>query len=123
MPNRTQTMATGLVSGLLNGGAAVGGPPVILFYFSSPAGVSVSRASIIAYFLGTDSLALGLCVVQGLVDAQTGILSAVLMVPLLVGIWLGNRAFGRTNDQSFRRKVLLLLLLFSIGALVRAIIW
>ena len=108
MPARTRTAATGLVSGLLNGSAAIGGPPVILFYFSSPAGATVSRASIIAYFLGTDSLVWVLSLAHGLVTIKTGILSGILCAPLLLGIFLGNRFFSHSKEGAFKRKVLIL---------------
>jgi uncharacterized membrane protein YfcA len=58
MPGIILILITGLACGMLNGAAAIGGPPVILFYLSSPAGVKTSRASIIAYFLGIDTLCL-----------------------------------------------------------------
>ena len=48
MPGKPMTFATGVACGILNGAAAIGGPPVILLYLSSPAGVTVSRALIIA---------------------------------------------------------------------------
>ena len=121
MPGKPETVATGLFSGFLNGAAAIGGPPVILFYFSSPAGVTVSRASIIAYFLGTDSLAWVVCLAQGLVTFQTGILTGVLCAPLLVGIFIGNRFFARSDESAFKQKVLILLLLLSLAALLRTV--
>jgi uncharacterized membrane protein YfcA len=121
MPGRPETVATGLFSGFLNGAAAIGGPPVILFYFSSPAGVTVSRASIIAYFLGTDSLAWIVSLTQGLVTFQTGILTGILCVPLLVGIFIGNRFFTQSDESAFKQKVLILLMLLSLAALLRTI--
>src|SRR5881409_3735982 len=36
MPSTATTLATGGASGLLNGAFGTGGPPVILFFFSSP---------------------------------------------------------------------------------------
>ena len=121
MPARPGTLATGLLSGFLNGSAAIGGPPVILFYLSSPAGVTVSRASIIAYFLGTDSLAWIVSLTQGLVSFKTGILTGVLCAPLFLGIFLGNRFFTQSNEDAFRRKVLILLMFLSLAALLRTI--
>jgi len=121
MPGKSGTAATGLFSGFLNGAAAIGGPPVILFYFSSPAGVTVSRASIIAYFLGTDSLAWVVSLVQGLVTFKTGILTGILCAPLLLGIFLGNRFFTHSKEGAFKRKVLILLMLLALAALLRTI--
>ena len=121
MPGKGMTAGTGLVSGLLNGGAAIGGPPVILFYLSSPAGVSVSRASIIAYFLGTDSLAFGVGVFHGLVTFQTATLIGILIAPLFMGTYIGNRIFAGSKTKAFRRNVLILLLLLSMAVLIKSI--
>jgi uncharacterized membrane protein YfcA len=121
MPGKPGTVATGLFSGFLNGSAAIGGPPVILFYFSSPAGVTVSRASIIAYFLGTDSLAWAVSLAQGLVTLKTGILTGILCAPLLLGIFIGNRFFTHSKAGEFKRKVLILLMFLALAALLRTI--
>jgi len=121
MPGKGMTAGTGLVSGLFNGGAAIGGPPVILFYLSSPAGVGVSRASIIAYFMGTDSLAFGLGIFHGLVTFQTITLIGILIAPLFMGIYLGNRIFASNQTKAFRRNVLILLLLLSMAVLIKSI--
>ena len=50
MPGRAAAVATGAVSGLFNGAFSTGGPPVILFYFASPAGNIAGRASLIGLF-------------------------------------------------------------------------
>jgi uncharacterized membrane protein YfcA len=59
--------------------------------------------------------------VQGLVTLKTGVLIAFLCVPLLCGIYFGNRFFARSKEDTFRRKVLILLLLLSVAALVRTV--
>ena len=51
-PGRPATFGVGFAGGLLNGSMGIVGPPVILFYFSSPIGVIAGRASIITYFIG-----------------------------------------------------------------------
>jgi hypothetical protein len=43
IPGPGPALATGLASGFLNGSAGIGGPPVILFYFSSPAAGACHR--------------------------------------------------------------------------------
>lgn len=120
MPGRGQTMAIGTAAGLLNGSAAIGGPPVILFYFSTPAGAAVSRASLIALFFGTDLLALILCGTQELVNSQTAVMGSVCLLPLLIGIVLGNRFYTRSRAEVFRRRVLLLLMGLAVVSLARA---
>jgi len=121
MPGIILILTTGLACGMLNGAAAIGGPPVILFYLSSPAGVKTSRASIIAYFLGIDTLCLIMAAVQGLTTFQTLLLTAVCLVPLLLGITVGSRMFIKIDQAFFRRHVLILLILLSIAGFFRSV--
>ncbi len=120
IPGKANTAATGLVSGLLNGAAAIGGPPVILFYFSSPVGAAVSRATIIAYFLGIDILAMAMGGIRGLITFETLTMWGLLLIPLLSGIIFGNRLFLAGDKAAFRRKVMVLLMLLATATLVHA---
>lgn len=115
------TFGAGIMSGFLTGVAAIGGPPVILFYYSSNRPVSVSRASMIAFFLIVDSLALISSFWYDLLNQQTLILSAGLLVPLGLGIWVGNFLFGKMlNEQKFKKQVLCLLMILASISLVMA---
>lgn len=120
MPGCGFTLGVGVLCGVLNGAAAIGGPPAILFYLSSPAGVAVSRASIIVYFLGIDLLTLGTAAYQRLVTVQTLYLAAVCLVPLVAGIGLGSRVFQRVDPTLFRRNVLCLLMALASSGLLRS---
>lgn len=121
MPGIALILTTGVACGMLNGAAAIGGPPVILFYLSSPAGVTVSRASIIAYFLGIDAMSLVMASIQGLTTSKTLLTTAVCLLPLLFGITVGSRMFINVDKESFRRHVLILLIVLSIAGLFRSI--
>jgi uncharacterized membrane protein YfcA len=122
MPNAAATVATGVASGLLNGSLGIGGPPVILFYLSSPAGAAMSRASIVAYFLGTDSVGLALAGAEGLVGWHTIVWTIALLPLLLVGIAVGSRGFITTDPARFRRYVLVILILLSVAGAARAVL-
>ena len=122
MPGRPLILVTGVTCGILNGAAAIGGPPVILLYLSSPAGVTVSRASIIAYFLGIDTMSLIMASIQGLTTLQTLLLTVVCLAPLLIGIAVGSRMFTKVDKESFRHHVLVLLIILAIAGLLRGII-
>ncbi|WP_051305363.1 sulfite exporter TauE/SafE family protein [Desulfogranum mediterraneum] len=120
---RPLTLVVGMVSGFLTGVAAIGGPPVILFYFSSGRAVSVSRASMIVFFFLVDSLAVLSSLWYGLLNQQTLSLSLGLFIPLGLGIWSGNYLFNRlTNEASFRRQVLILLATIACLSLLKALI-
>jgi len=120
-PGAPATIATGLASGTLNGAATIGGPPVILFFFSSQAGVDISRASLIAFFFGTDILASGFCITQGLVHQSTLTLWGALLLPLIIGIQAGSRSFLKTDPEIFKKRVMLLLMVLSVASLARSI--
>ena len=121
VPGPGATFATGAASGLFNGGFGIGGPPVILFFFSSPAGVAVGRASMIAFFLLTDITALAWQGWNGLLSLTT-LWRALLFLPALVaGVWLGNRGFIHADPATFRRWVLRLLMLLAVVSGARAL--
>ena len=120
-PGPAATLATGTASGLFNGSFGMGGPPVILFFFSSPAGTAAGRASIIAFFLLTDLTGLAWQGSEGLLHLAT-LWRALLFLPALIGgVWLGNRGFKNANPQEFRRWVLRLLMLVAVLAGARAL--
>ena len=122
MPGRPLILSTGIACGLLNGAAAIGGPPVILFYLSSPAGVAVSRASIIAYFLGIDVISLVMTTIQGLVTMDSFRLTTLALLPLLLGINLGSRMFKNVNEKAFRQHVLVLLIILAVIGLLKGLL-
>jgi uncharacterized membrane protein YfcA len=113
-PGRGVTVTTGMASGLFSGGFGMSGPPVILFFFSSPAGAAAGRASMIAFFLITDATGLLWQGWNGLLTPAT-LGRAVLFLPALVaGVWLGNRGFVKSDPADFRRWVLRLLMLLAV---------
>ena len=122
MPGKPLILATGIACGILNGAAAIGGPPVILMYLSSPAGVTVSRASIIAYFLGIDTMSLVMASIHGLTTFQTLLLTVVGIIPLFLGIAVGSKMFIKVEKESFRQHVLILLIILSSVGLLRGIL-
>lgn len=119
-PGPAATFGTGMASGVLNGSFGIGGPPVILFYFSTPAAVSVSRASVIAYFLGTDLAGLGFLGLEGLVTWDSLTRFALFLPALLVGVAVGHRSFKGADTTAFRKWVLRLLMVLAVLSAARA---
>lgn len=122
VPGPAATLGVGVSCGVLNGWTGIGGPPAILLYFSSPAAVAVSRASMVAFLLSVDVVGLAMALAQGVVTRQAMILAAVLAVPVALGVSLGHRRFVRTAPDSFRRFVFVLLALLSAAVLLRAVL-
>lgn len=109
MPGAIASTAAGAASGFANGAFGIGGPPVILFYFASPAGAIAGRASIVAYFLATDVIGLAFQWREGLLTQATVLRAAVFLPALLAGVWLGARSFKEADPAAFRNWVLLIL--------------
>ena len=81
----------------------------------------MGRASIIAYFLGTDAVAVGLFGVQGLIPVEVLIRTAAFLPFVFFGVWVGNRQFIQTEPDSFRRFALALLAILAVGLIARAV--
>lgn len=120
MPNTLASTAAGAASGLANGAFGIGGPPVVLFYFSSPAGNIAGRASLIAFFLITDVIGLANQSVHGLVNVDAAWRALTYLPALLAGVWVGARSFKNTNPEAFRKAVLVLLALLALMIAAKA---
>ena len=120
MPSTPTTLAAGTATGLANGAFGIGGPPVVLFYFASPAGHAAGRASLIAYFLFTDVVGLLFLAREGLVTKQAGLLALAFLPALVAGVWLGSRGFKSADPLRFRRIVLMVLAALALITAVKA---
>jgi uncharacterized protein len=115
MPNLPSTVAAGTAAGIANGAFGIGGPPVILFYFASPAGAAAGRASLTAFFFAIDLI--GLAFLSGMADlvGTQSIIRALIFLPALIaGVWIGHRSFKGVDEAKFRKAVLVLLVLMAI---------
>jgi uncharacterized membrane protein YfcA len=119
-PGAAATAVTGGASGIFNGAFGIGGPPVVLFYFSTPAAAAVSRASVIAFFLSTDVLGLAGHWYEGLITTQSFVQFLAWLPALLLGVWAGAHGFKRVDQATFRRAVLVLLMLLAAISLAKA---
>jgi hypothetical protein len=114
MPGSAATVATGAASGLFNGAFGMGGPPVVLFFFSAPMGLAAGRASLIAFFFFTDVIGLAWQGANGLIQLATVVRAALFLPPLAAGLWLGSRSFKGTDPSTFRRWVLRILMTLAL---------
>ncbi len=127
-PTRRLRLVTGLVSGLVNGVAAMGGLVVVVMLSASTLSPQVMRATLVLLFLFGDIYAL-LC--AGLMPTSSHLgapllgwetlrLALALLPPMLLGMALGQRLFQGVSPERFRRYVLQLLLLLALITLTRA---
>lgn len=121
VPGTAAAIAAGGAAGFFNGAFGIAGPPVILFYFSSPAGNAVGRASIAAFFFFTDVIGLGYAAPIGLLSMDTLWRAALFLPALLAGIWVGSRSFRSADQEQFRHWILLLLAAMAVLLLGKAL--
>jgi uncharacterized protein len=119
-PGTAASTTTGVASGVLNGAFGIGGPPVVLFYFSTPGAAAIGRASIIFFFLFTDLLGVGYFATQGIVTMQSFVQAALWLPALLAGVWIGAHGFRRMNEQVFRQWVLVILMALAVLGIGKA---
>ncbi len=122
MPGTAASAAVGAASGFANGAFGIGGPPVVLFYFASPAGVIAGRASLIAFFLATDVIGLANQSVHGLITLASVQRAALFLPALLAGVWIGARSFKSANPATFRKAVLVILAILAVLGAFKAVI-
>ncbi|MEH6825325.1 MAG: sulfite exporter TauE/SafE family protein [Motiliproteus sp.] len=113
--------SAGLVSGLMNGAAGVGGLPLVVFFLSKAEGAVTARATLIAFLITLDIYTCTLAAGEGMITWEVVELAAAFMVPVSLGTFLGNRHFLRSPPESFRRIALAMLMLISGGGLMRSL--
>jgi uncharacterized protein len=120
-------VATGVVSGYINGLAAIGGIAVAVIMSTAQMAPAVMRATLIVLFLFTDLYALASAALLGssgtpLLGEQT-LLHALWWAPaMLAGIWIGHRGFERVSQERFRELVLNLLIVIAALGVLRALV-
>jgi uncharacterized membrane protein YfcA len=106
---------------VLNGLAAIGGMAVAVMLFAATISGAAARATLIALFFATDLYSLAWAGGYGLLDRALVAWVAWLVVPMLVGIWIGSRHFLKVDEAGFRRGVLSALAGIAAIGLVRAV--
>jgi uncharacterized protein len=118
-PGRLAIVLTGMASGILNGFAAMPGPPVVPFYLRQSLGPATARASMMLVFFATAIAGTLTAWWAGLLNAPLLALSLLLFAPMALGNWLGGLAFGRVAAPLWRSIVGAVLGIAGIGALMR----
>ena len=101
-PGRIETGATGLASGVLTGFAGMPGPPVVPFYLRREITPQLARASMMTIFMATSFAGVGSALVLGVATWREPMLAALLFPGVLLGNWLGHKAFGKVSDAAWR---------------------
>lgn len=110
---------TGLTSGLLNGFAAMPGPPVILYFVRSGVSPLTARGSMILVFFAAGIAGTTTAALRGLLTGHVLWLSAAAFPLMLMGNHVGARFFGVVPERIWRALVVVLLCVAAVGALTK----
>ncbi|MER5171673.1 sulfite exporter TauE/SafE family protein [Thioclava kandeliae] len=109
-----------VVGGLFGGISGIWGPPLIAYLMSMKVEkTEAMRIMGVSFFAGGVMLT-GAHLMTGVMNAHTFPMSALLVIPSFVGLWLGFRAHDRLNAVMFRRATLFVLMLTGMNLLRKA---
>jgi uncharacterized membrane protein YfcA len=114
-------MFTGIISGTLNGLTTLGGMPVALFLLVTSIQPAVIRGSLAALFFLTDIYAFVLSFFAGIVDITTIYRTLPLIIILPIGVYIGDKFFVKSKEETYRTVVFYFLIFISILGVFRAI--
>ena len=112
---------TGMISGTLNGLTTLGGMPVALFLLITSIQPAVIRGSLAALFFLTDIYAFVLSFFSGIVDMTTIYRVIPLIIILPLGVFIGDKFFVKSKEETYRKVVFYFLIIISIIGVLRII--
>ena len=110
---------TGIVSGTLNSLTTLGGMQVALFLLVTSIQPAIIRASLAALFFLTDIYAFILSFFAGIVDWLTIYRTIPLIIILPIGVYIGNKFFVKSKEETYRKVVFYFLITVSIIGILR----
>ncbi|MCW8885140.1 MAG: sulfite exporter TauE/SafE family protein [Motiliproteus sp.] len=118
---RSAILSAGMISGLANGAAGVGGLPLVVFFLASSGSAAAARATLIVFLVLLDIYTCSLAVGQGMINDEVLKLFLAFLPPVALGTYIGNRQFMQRPPENFRRIALSLLMVISCGSLLRSL--
>jgi uncharacterized protein len=119
--NNLGKFLTGIFSGTLNGLTTLGGMPVALFLLVTSIQPAIIRGSLAALFFLTDIYAFILSFFAGIVDVTTIYRTIPLILILPIGVFIGNKFFVRSKEETYRKVVFYFLIVISTFGILRII--
>ena len=120
-PSTRLEVAIGSFAGFVGGMSGVWGPPTVAYLtaINTPKADQM-RAQGVIYGLGAVSLALA-HIQSGVLNIETGKVSALLVLPALIGLWAGFQVHDRIDQATFRKATLAVLLLAGLNLVRRGL--
>ncbi len=121
MPSKRIEVGLGAFTGFIGGMSGIWGPPTVMYLnaLGTPKAEHL-RVQGVIYGVGAVAL-LTAHLGSGVIRAETAPFSAVLVVPALVGMWIGARVQAKINQEGFRWAANIVLMLAGVGLVARGV--
>jgi hypothetical protein len=116
--NTLSGLVTGALSGLLRASTSMAGPPVVLYTLSHEQEIEEFRSTVLALFLVTGALTVPGFILTDLVSRDALVATAVALPGIALGLLVGAALRARVQPELFRKLVLAVLVITSIGVIV-----
>ena len=114
-------IAAGVLGGLVQGSAGIGGPPVVAIALSRPGGAAAQRGNVLAVMTAIALSSLPPLIYYGLYTREAVIIGIVLLPIYVIATLLGSRTFALGGHLHFRRAALATLAVVALATLAAAV--
>lgn len=114
-------LGIGLIAGLMGGLSGVWGPPTVMYLLAidAPKRAAISVQGVV---YGAGSVVLMLSHLRsGVLNGDTAPLSVAMVLPMIVGLWAGQRVQDRLDQARFRRAMLVVLAIVGLNLVRRGL--
>jgi uncharacterized membrane protein YfcA len=101
-PTKSATVGVGVLSGLFNGAAQVGGPPIVAYWLGGAIPAATVRANMILFFATSTLITTVTYYLGGLLTRSAFSLVLFVGPAYGLGILIGSRLFGLATESTFR---------------------
>lgn len=113
-PNMVTNLFVGGLSGFLTGVAALGGPPIILFFLSLRYPKEVFRSSTLTFLILSSFFALIFYFGNDLITLRH-VYVFLLATPIyLISMWFGTSIFKRVSERKFRHITVFIIMIIAL---------
>ena len=111
----------GGISGVINGLGTLGGMPISLFLLITKVKPIIIRGSLAAIFFIADAYVLNLSFYVGIVEPIVFYRVIPLILVLPIGIFIGNKFFVKSKEETYRKIVFYFLIVVSIIGIIKVL--
>ncbi len=121
-PTRCKGLAAGLLSGLMGGMFSMSGPPVVVYFMQTEDDPEDYLATISAYFVVSDAVAIITKAAAGFVTVNVWIGLLFGAVGMMIGSFIGKRTRKGIKPQSVKRIVYVVMAASGVMNIITALI-